>query len=101
MGMKNPVHPGRIVKSTIEELDLSVTEAAKALNVSRPTLFQSHQRKGRHIAGDGGKTIKIHGKHSCFLDAAADDFRSCQSRGAGRHHYRQPGCPATSSPGGQ
>ena len=38
MGMKNPVHPGRIVKSTIEELDLSVTEAAKALNVSRPTL---------------------------------------------------------------
>jgi len=38
MVMKNPVHPGRIVKSAIEELDLSVTEAAKALNVSRPTL---------------------------------------------------------------
>ncbi len=38
MAMKNSVHPGRIVKSAINELDLSVTDAAKALNVSRPTL---------------------------------------------------------------
>ncbi len=38
MTMKNPVHPGRIVKSSIDALELSVTDAAKALNVSRPTL---------------------------------------------------------------
>lgn len=38
MAMKNPVHPGRIVRGAIEDLDLSVTDAAHVLNVSRPTL---------------------------------------------------------------
>ena len=38
MTMKNPVHPGRIVRGAIEELDVSVTRAAAALNVSRPAL---------------------------------------------------------------
>lgn len=35
----NPKHPGQLVKSMcLEPLGLSVTEAAKALKVSRPTL---------------------------------------------------------------
>jgi len=35
----NPKHPGRLVKSLcLEPLGLSVTEAARALKVSRPTL---------------------------------------------------------------
>jgi antitoxin HigA-1 len=38
MTMKNPAHPGRIVRGSIEELGLTVTDAAKMLNVSRPTL---------------------------------------------------------------
>ena len=38
MAMKEPVHPGRIERSAIEELDVSVTAAAKALHVSRPAL---------------------------------------------------------------
>ena len=38
MSLKNPVHPGRIVKSSIEELELTVTAAAKMLNVSRSRL---------------------------------------------------------------
>ncbi len=39
MRMLNPVHPGRFLKSEIIEAhDLSVTEAAKILHVSRPTL---------------------------------------------------------------
>ena len=38
MAMKNPVHPGRIVRSAIEDLGVSVTGAANALNVSRPAL---------------------------------------------------------------
>lgn len=34
-----PKHPGRMIKSLcLEPLNLSVTEAAKLLNVSRPTL---------------------------------------------------------------
>jgi addiction module HigA family antidote len=37
--MKNPLHPGRIVRhDCLEPLDLSVTEAAKALGVTRQAL---------------------------------------------------------------
>ena len=39
MPMKNPVHPGIIVRdAVIEPLGLTVTEAAVALGVARPTL---------------------------------------------------------------
>ena len=39
MRMHNPVHPGRFLRSeVIEAHNLSVTEAAKALRVSRPAL---------------------------------------------------------------
>ncbi len=39
MRMYNPPHPGEVVKTLcLEPLDLSVTEAAKALGVSRKTL---------------------------------------------------------------
>jgi hypothetical protein len=39
MNMKNPIHPGLIIKhDCIEALDLSVTEAAKVLGVTRQTL---------------------------------------------------------------
>ena len=39
MGMHNPPHPGELLrKLCLEPLDLSVTEAAKALGVSRKTL---------------------------------------------------------------
>ncbi|MEZ4707227.1 MAG: HigA family addiction module antitoxin [Caldilineaceae bacterium] len=36
--MKNPPHPGGIVRDCIEDLGLSVTEAASILDVTRPTL---------------------------------------------------------------
>jgi addiction module HigA family antidote len=38
MVMKEPVHPGRIVRGALEELDVSITAAAQALHVSRPAL---------------------------------------------------------------
>jgi antitoxin HigA-1 len=39
MPMKNPVHPGRIVKhDCLEPLGLTVTAAAEALGIARPTL---------------------------------------------------------------
>ena len=39
MGMYNPPHPGEIIREfCIEPLNLSVTEAAKALGVTRKTL---------------------------------------------------------------
>jgi addiction module HigA family antidote len=39
MGMHNPPHPGEVLKTLcLEPLKVSVTEAAKALGVSRKTL---------------------------------------------------------------
>jgi addiction module HigA family antidote len=39
MRMKNPAHPGELVKANLEELGLSVAEAAKALGVTRQQLY--------------------------------------------------------------
>jgi addiction module HigA family antidote len=40
MPMKNPPHPGRLVRDNIEELGLSVAEAAKGLGVTRQQLYR-------------------------------------------------------------
>ena len=40
MAMKNPSHPGRLVKADIEALGLSVAEAAKGLGVTRQQLYK-------------------------------------------------------------
>jgi addiction module HigA family antidote len=36
--MKDPAHPGGLVREIITELELSVTDAAKVLGVTRPAL---------------------------------------------------------------
>lgn len=38
MEMKNPVHPGLLVKECLDDLGLSVAEAAKGLGVTRQQL---------------------------------------------------------------
>ncbi len=38
MSMKNPPHPGRLVRSTLQSCNLNVTDAAKHLGVSRNAL---------------------------------------------------------------
>lgn len=37
---RRPTHPGYVVRMELDELDMSVTEAAERLGVSRPTLSQ-------------------------------------------------------------
>ena len=39
MPLKNPSHPGALVKANLEELGMSVTDAAKALHVTRQQLY--------------------------------------------------------------
>ena len=39
MEMKNPVHPGLLVKECLEDLGLSVAEAAAALHITRQQLY--------------------------------------------------------------
>jgi antitoxin HigA-1 len=43
MPMKNPVHPGALAKANLEELNLSVAEAAKAMKVTRQQLHNVMQ----------------------------------------------------------
>ena len=38
MAMKNPVHPGKLIKHCVESSGLTITEAAKGLGVTRQTL---------------------------------------------------------------
>ena len=46
MAMKNPVHPGKIIKhDCIEALGLNVTDAAEALGVVRTTLSSVRNEK--------------------------------------------------------
>lgn len=40
MTMKTPLHPGRIVASSIEDLELSVAQGAAALGVTRAQLYR-------------------------------------------------------------
>ena len=47
MPMKNPVHPGRIVRhDCLEPLGLSVTEGAKVLGVTRQALNNRNGKSG-------------------------------------------------------
>lgn len=38
MEMKNPVHPGELVKACLDDLGLSVAEAAKGIGITRQQL---------------------------------------------------------------
>jgi addiction module HigA family antidote len=38
--MKNPSHPGRLIKADLEELGLSIAEAAEGLGVTRQQLYR-------------------------------------------------------------
>ena len=40
MPMKNPAHPGQLVRDDIEQLGLSVADAAKGLGVTRQQLYR-------------------------------------------------------------
>ncbi len=52
MAMKNPPHPGDFIRTEIiEAARLSVTDAAKALHVSRPTLSSLLNSKA-DLSGD-------------------------------------------------
>ena len=45
--MKKPNHPGDLIRDCLDELKINVTDGAKALGVTRPTLSRLLQRQGR------------------------------------------------------
>ena len=67
--MKAPPHPGRLIKENIDELGLTVSEAATGLGVSR------QQWTARRHPGNGGAPREGVWRLRGFLAAYADEFR--------------------------
>ncbi len=63
--MKNPPHPGIGLKHELDELGLSVAEAAKALGVTRQQLY-------RLINGDCGVTPEMALRLELAIGSSAD-----------------------------
>jgi addiction module HigA family antidote len=51
MPMKNPVHPGALAKANLDELNLSVAEAAKTMKITRQQLHNVMQGRSAVTPG--------------------------------------------------
>jgi antitoxin HigA-1 len=51
MPMKNPVHPGALAKANLDELNLSVAEAARAMKIPRQQLHNVMQGRSAVTPG--------------------------------------------------
>ena len=72
MAMKTPPHPGRIIKSAIDELGLSVTKAAEALKVSRSQL-------NRVVSGEHAVSPEMALKLEVVIGSTADAWLRLQA----------------------
>ena len=63
--MKNPPHPGKLIRDNIEELGLSVAEAAEGLGVTRQQLY-------RVIRGENGVSPEMAVRLEKAFGGAAD-----------------------------
>jgi hypothetical protein len=85
MQMKNPPHPGQLVRHELDELGIPVAEAAAALGVTRQALYNV-------ISGDqprnGRSPRQRHRQHRRWLAADADDLRSCAGAAGNDHRFK-------------
>ena len=76
MPMKNPPHPGKVVRvSCLEPLGLNVTEGAKALGVSRQALSNLVNGPRSHVDRDGGPAREGLRLYDRDLDTLAGGLR--------------------------
>ena len=74
MPMKNPPHPGRIVRQDcLAPLGLTVTEGAKILGVTRQALSNLVNGKGRRLAGNGLSSLEGLRQHARDLAPPPDE----------------------------
>jgi addiction module HigA family antidote len=71
MEMKNPPHPGELIGDTLEELNISVTEAARGLGITRQQLHNV-------IAGRSGVTPEMAVKLEKAIGSTADTWLRMQ-----------------------
>jgi antitoxin HigA-1 len=71
MMMKNPAHPGNLIKSDLDALGLSIVDAANALGISRQQLHSV-------IAGRAGVTPEMAVRLEKALGSTADTWLRMQ-----------------------
>ena len=69
--MKNPAHPGELIGDTLDELGVSVTEAAKVLGITRQQLHNL-------ISGRSGVTAEMAVRLEKALGSTADTWLRMQ-----------------------
>jgi len=72
MAMKNPPHAGRLIKSDLDALNLSVTQGAEALGVSRSQL-------NRVISGDSAVSAEMAIRLEAVIGGNADHWLRMQT----------------------
>jgi hypothetical protein len=97
MPMKNPVHPGRIVRhDCLEPLGLSVTEGARVLGVTRQTLNNVVNAKSGISPGDGDPAGEGVWQYGGDVAADAASLRSGgSSQGREQNQGATPVCAGT------
>jgi len=71
MEMKNPPHPGELIGDNLEELNISITDAARGLGITRQQLHNL-------IAGRSGITPEMAVKLELALGSTADTWLKLQ-----------------------
>ncbi len=72
MAMKNPPHAGRLIKSDLEALNLSIAQGAEALGVSRSQL-------NRVISGESAVSAEMAIRLEAVIGGTADHWLSMQT----------------------
>jgi len=95
MAMKNPNHPGDLIRDCLDELGVNVTDGAKALGVTRSALSRLINRKAGVSAKMAVRLEKAIGSTAGFwLRLQLNyDLAQIQAR-SGRIHARRLGTPA-------
>jgi addiction module HigA family antidote len=95
MPMKNPNHPGELIRDCLDELGVTVTDGAKALGVTRSALSRVINRKAGVSAEMALRLEKALGSTAGFWLRLQLNYDLAQIQGrSGKMNVRRLGTPA-------